>query len=138
MSKRRLVTGSIFGIVAASIAVSSDRVIKRPEVGVGFGETVVVEFEPDKAGKLDPTIVAIARTGYPSLTFKFTQVGPPRELTIESTFKTTVEYSGRMCFIGTSKCVKTTFMPVPPGIQVVEAWRDPIDLLILRNFRVKK
>lgn len=59
-------------------------------------------------------------------------------LEVNHSGKTMLTYDAKMCFKGTDRCVATTTVAVMPKLQSTEMWYDPIDRLILSNFRFEQ
>lgn len=121
----------------ATVVLATGLVAGTNEIAISLKQTVIIELAQDADGTVVPKIVDQPAPGVPVVVFQFTKDRSARMLKVENRYDRDFLYSGRMCISKRKVCAKTTFVPVYAGISSFETWNDPIDLLILGDFRLE-
>jgi hypothetical protein len=125
-----------FLVIAPLHAEAPDPATLKDVVNIKLGDKAAVQFQVDGNKLSQPKVVANPDSKNPTVTFDFSDQGKILILSTKNSFSKTLNFRALMRFKGRSKYVETSIIPVRAGISSFESWTDPIDDLILFDFKL--
>ncbi len=108
----------------------------KDKVTIALGKKLVVQFEQKGDVLSRPTKVEKPRDKPPTPTFEFSKVGENLILTTQNPFPKDLKFRALARLKGRKEYFETSIVPVERGIFGAEVWRDPIEELVLFDFKL--
>lgn len=126
--------------VIATPAVAEDRKIDpatlKDKLSIKPGETFVVHFEPKGDRLTNPKKVDKPPKEPTTPTFAFSKAKGQLMLMTRNPYSKNLKFRALMRVKGSDDFVETSIFPVIHGLSGLELWQDPIEELILFDFRL--
>jgi len=127
--------------VAAMTAVSLFAETPNPatlkdKVNIILGDKAAVQFHMEGNTLSKPTTVAKPDDKTPTVTFDFSGKDKILTLITHNPYPKTLRFRALMRMKGRSTYVETTILPIPAKLMSGESWGDPIEDLILFDFKL--
>ncbi len=106
-------------------------------VSIKVGREVSVTFVQEGELLTSPTVLPDTAEGEGIVTVKLTRSGPSRTLYVTNGFALPLYYEVRIRLRGRGGQVETAMAPVPPHQESLVSFADPIDEMVLFDFRLK-
>jgi hypothetical protein len=108
------------------------------KVTITLGQKLTVQFEARGDSLKAPKIVEQPDQKQPSVTLDFDKHDETLMLHIKNGFPQTLRVRCVMRLKGEKTYSETSIVPIPAGLGDFEGWRDPIEELVLFDFRLSK
>lgn len=108
----------------------------KDKVKISVGEKLVVRFAQKDNTLSDPKTVKQAGTDPPTPVFDFNKLEDSLALTTKNPFPKDLKFRALMRLKGQKDYVETSIVPVKSGLFGIELWQDPIEELVLFEFKL--
>ena len=108
------------------------------KVTITLGQTLTLQFQAQGDSLKTPKIVEQADQKQPSVTLDFDKHDDMLILHIKNGFSRTLRVRCLMHLKAQQAYAETSILPIPAGLGDFESWRDPIEELILFDFKLTK
>ena len=141
MSFIRLLTIVLLMTTPTAIVVGDDKpdpATLKDKVTIAVGKKLVVKFEQKGDALSNPKVVekAADMSTTPTPTFDFTQMGDNLILSTKNPFPKDLKFRALGRLKGREDYFETSIVPVKSGLFGIELWQDPIEELILFDFKL--
>ena len=132
---------ALVSLVAAATAVAAqDRAVDpatlKDKVTIGIGKKLAVQFEPKGDALTSPKVVAKPADKPPTVSVDFHKQGDMLILVTKNPFKRDLKFRALARLEGRKDYFETSIVPVPAGLFSAELWGDPIEELVLFDFKL--
>lgn len=130
---------------ANAFSESGDRVFPeklKDKISIRIGSKCAIEFKRDGHRLLEPKKTGTPDGKSPFIEVKFEKTGsvieerPMLMLTVQNHFPKVLRYRAAMRYKGRADYIETSIVPVFAGIMSGESWVDPIEELVLFDFKL--
>jgi hypothetical protein len=128
----------IVALSASTLAATLDPSKIEDKVDIKLGEKLTVQFEVQGHSLKKPKIVERPDPKRPNLTLDFGKHGEDLILHIQNPFPQSLQMRCLMRLKGQQGYVETNILSIPAKVGDFEGWRDPIEELVLFDFRLSK
>lgn len=128
----------VIALAASALAATLDPSKIEDKVAIKLGEKLIVQFEAQGDSLKRPKIVEQPDPKQPGVTLDFDKQGENLVLHVQNPFSQTLRMRCLMRLKGQEGYVETSILPIPAKLGDFEAWRDPIEELVLFDFKLTK
>lgn len=108
----------------------------KDKVKIKVGEKLIIRFAQKGDTLSDPKEVKEAGTEPPTPVFDFGNLNGSLALTTKNPFPKDLKFRALMRLKGAKDYVETSIVPVKSGLFGIELWQDPIEELVLFEFKL--
>ena len=108
------------------------------KVAIKVGERLTIQFQTQGESLKMPKIVEQPDPKRPSMTLDFSKRDQMIMLHIKNGFSQTLRMRCLMRLTGRDGYVETSIVPIPAGLGDFEGWQDPVEEVVLFDFRLEK
>ena len=108
----------------------------KDKVTIEVGKKLIVKFEKKGDALSDPKVVKEATEKPPTPTFDFSKMDDNLMLTTNNPFSKDLKFRALARLKGRKDYFETSIVPVKSGLFGIELWQDPIEELILFEFKL--
>jgi hypothetical protein len=139
MSIMRSLAVVVLGILATTAAVADDKLDPakiKDKVAINLGKKLVIRFEQKGDTLSSPKEAKQETTDPPTPTFNFSHIGQSLALTTKNPFSKDLKFRALARLKGRKDYFETSIVPVKSGLFGIELWQDPIEELVLFDFKL--
>jgi hypothetical protein len=141
MSSIRLLAIVLLMTTPTAIVVGDDKpdpATLKDKVTIAVGKKLVVKFDQKGDALSNPKVVekAADKPTTPTPTFDFSKMGDNLILTTKNPFPKDLKFRALARLKGRKDYFETSIVPVKTGLLGFELWQDPIEELILFEFKL--
>jgi hypothetical protein len=129
-----------FLIAAVTIAAAPDKTIDpsalKDKVTIGLGKKLAVQFQRDGDSLSRPKVVEKLTDDPPTLSLDFRKQGDNLMLVSKNPFRKDLKFRAGARLKGHKEYFETSIVPVKAGLLGFELWQDPIEELVLFDFKL--
>src|SRR4051794_12803223 len=135
---RRLVAVLLAAISTAAAAVDDkvDPATLKDKVAINVGKKLFIQFEQEGDVLTRPKVVEKAADKPPTPTFEFREMGDNLILMTKNPFSKDLKFRALARVKGRKDYFETSIVPVKSGLFGIELWQDPIEELVLFDFKL--
>ena len=108
----------------------------KDKVSVAIGKNLAVRFEQAGDKLTRPKVLAEADDKSPTPSFSFRPMGDTLFLTTKNPYPRDLQFRALARLKGRKDYFETSIVPVKSGLFGIEVWQDPIEELILFDFKL--
>jgi hypothetical protein len=108
------------------------------KVAIKVGERLTIQFQTQGESLKMPKIVEQPDPKRPSMTLDFSKHDQMVMLHIKNGFSQTLRMRCLMRLTGRDGYVETSIVPIPAGLGDFEGWQDPVEEVVLFDFKLEK
>ena len=138
LQKTTTILGALLCIFSASAAAVGDATTLSDKVAITPGKKFTVQFQKEGDTLKSPKIVKELDSKRPSITMDFSAQGGMNILHIKNGFLQTLRMRCLMRLKGQRTYSETSIAPIPAGLGDFESWREPVEELVLFDFKTSK
>jgi len=128
----------VVALLASTLAATLDPSKIEDKVAIKLGEKLTVQFEVQGDSLKKPKIVEQPDPKRLSMTLDFDKHGENLMLHIQNPFPQTLRMRCLMRLKGQEGYFETSILSIPAKLGDFEGWRDPIEELVLFDFKLSK
>ena len=136
LQKATAVIGAFLCTFSAIAAPSPDAATVSDKVAITPGKKFAVEFQKEGGTLKSPKIIKELDPKQPGVTLDFSTQGGMSMLHIKNGFSQTLRIRCLMRIKGRRTYSETNIVPIPAGSGDFESWREPVDELVLFDFKL--
>jgi hypothetical protein len=139
MNTLRLTTALILICAATVFAAPRDRIDPKDlkdKVSLTLGTKGTIQFKQQGDTLTEPKLVKAADEKTPGMSVEFKKDDQLLMLTVQNPFPKALRYRAAARLKGRKEYVETSIIPVMAGLLSFESWQDPIEELILFDFKL--
>ena len=125
--------------IATAVAAADDKVDPaklKDKVTINVGKKLFVQFEQDGNTLTAPKVVEKVAEKPPTPTFDFGKMDDNLVLTTKNPFSKDLKFRALARIKGRKDYFETSIVPVKSGLFSIELWQDPIEELVLFDFKL--
>ena len=126
----------VLAALAARAETPPDPATLKDKVTIAVGKKLFVQFERKGEVLTRPKVVEAASKEPPTVSFNFIKQGDMLILATENPFSKDFKFRALMRVEGRKALAETSIVPVKPKLVNFELWQDPIEELILFDFKL--
>ena len=108
----------------------------KDKINIVLGDKAVVQFHVEGDVLNQPKVVTKPDSKTPTVTFDFSKQDNILILATKNPFPKTLKFRVMMRMKGRTNYVETNILPIMAGLSSYESWGDPIEDLILFDFKL--
>ena len=139
MSVTRSLAVLLLAAIPTAVAAPDDKVdppTLKDKVTIDLGKKLVVRFDQKGDALSNPKVVEKAGDGPPTPSFDFRKMGDNLILTTKNPFPKDLTFRALARLKGREDYFETSIVPVKSGLLSFELWQDPIEELVLFDFKL--
>jgi hypothetical protein len=139
MTRFRSLSVVVLAVVPAVCAATDDTLDPskiKDKVKIKIGEKLIVRFERKGDALSDPKTVKQSTADPPTPVFDFNKLDESLALTTKNPFPKDLKFRAIARLKGQKDYFETSIVPVKSGLFSVELWQDPIEELVLFEFKL--
>ncbi len=139
MSIARTFKVLLFTVAATAVASAGDKVDPaklKDKLTIEPGKKLVVQFQQSGNALTDPKEVKNPTEKPPTPTFDFRKMGDNLILVTKNPFAQDMQFRALARVKGRKDYFETSIVPVKSGLLGLELWQDPIEELVLFDFKL--
>jgi hypothetical protein len=129
-----------FLMAAVMIAAAPDEGIDpstlQDKVTISVGKALAVQFQQDEDSLSHPKVVEKLTDDPPALSLDFRKQGDNLILVTKNPFRKDLKFRAAARLKGRKDYFETSIVPVKAGLVSFELWQDPIEELVLFDFKL--
>ncbi len=139
MSITRSLAALLLATIPIAVASSDDKVdpaTLKDKVTIGLGKKLVILFELKGNSLSNPKVVEKPRDKPPTPSFDLRKMDDNLILTTKNPFQKDLTFRALARLKGRKDYFETSIVPVKSGLLSFELWQDPIEELVLFEFKL--
>ena len=125
-------------VAGGALGDAPDPATLKDKVTIAVDKTLLVQFEAKADALTQPKIVAKLADKPLTTTFEFKTMGDNLVLSTKNPFPQDLKFRALARLKGRKNYFETSIVPVKSGLFGLELWQDPIEELILFDFKLVK
>jgi len=139
MSLIRSLSVVVLGTITTVSAVADDKLDPakiKDKVTISLGKKLVVRFEQKADALANPKIVKAEAKNSPTPVFSFAKLNENLALTTKNPYSRDLKFRALARLKNRKDYFETSIVPVKSGLFGIELWQDPIEELVLFDFKL--